>query len=82
MKDFFMNIKTTFLSLKFQINLKPKTFFGGGQSQMKKEFKLTRGDYFTTIKTLNICKLCFEFDYQNRLQITPNLRVEDLGTYL
>ena len=49
---------------------------------MKKEFKLTRGDYFTTIKTLNICKLCFEFDYQNRLQITPNLRVEDLGTYL
>ena len=77
-----MNIETTLLSLKFQINLKPKTFLGRGSELDEKGIQINSRDYFTTIKTLNICKLYFEFDYQNGLQIFPNLRVEDLDTYL
>ena len=61
----------------------PETFLRGGGAELdEKGIHHDSRDYFTTIKTLNIWKLCFEFDYQNGLQITPNLRVEDPDTYL
>ena len=63
-----MKIETTFLSLKFQINLKRglRLFWVGAELD-EKGIQLNSRDYFTTIKTLNICKLCFEFDYHNGL---------------
>ena len=60
----------------------PKTFFWGGAELDEKGIKLNSRDYFTNIKTLNICQLCFEFDYRNWLPMTPNLGEEDPITYL